>query len=752
MLIRNIKTFQDLENAKKLQAEYLQLMIDNEKLQQDRVSNYQNPNRPPPVPPQYKTSSEIQTDILKQERDAIENLISLGIDYPTASSVAQNLQQRKDGVSNLLKFNKNFPFIKKDVSERFNPKLLDARVMLTYLDELFTELDETLGLKLSSQTTDNFFQRDATGVKGVLPTKEMIYELKDKFDYAIIPLRLDESSINTIKNQLDTLIQNLPSDIEITGIDAFPTLEKNRIFKDIERLIKTYNIPTVKFLLERTQKIGDYGLEIARSITRKEGNLGDGLKEEDEEGYPIQSSSSSKVEGGNYYDKLIVELSILKNTLGLMDSRSLEKLQDLMGAIMRNRESIQLNVKKIEEVVAPVKIDNIESEQVFGKADPDEIQRYLKGKLGRQKSAKLANRLASLESFYPGAGLGQFIAESPSYKGYPVFERVKKLGKNAYENLEKPFYINSKGVNQQLGQSKINELGLNKYLLVNSISYKAGDEPSLLLGNIDDLRTHRYSLAQLKDLIQNTEFEHLKSVEGYDPIHIPSQHKIPQMGFGLSNKIAKHFEKDNKDMKKLSKAYKNHMQVEEQVDDMNYSSSDEEKMRTKKGGFIHSRIKVGKGIEVEEQPRFKTFGKYIIHIPHLMNDNILNVKYPSGGSIPSIKPVQVDENFKDFIIDLLETGKMSEKQYKSLSKPEQQHFVKIAKGANLINKLGIKSTNDDDEHTEVKRFELLKGEYDAGNNNDKLIKELRVLLLKFMRGGKINKKQGMDFLMELSLV
>ena len=90
----------------------------------------------------------------------------------------------------------------------------------------------------------------------------------------------------------------------------------------------------------------------------------------------------------------------------------------------------------------------------------------------------------------------------------------------------------------------------------------------------------------------------------------------------------------------------------------------------------------------------------------------------------------------------------------SLSKSERDHFMKIAKGANLIGKLGVKQPKEDEENEkkDVDRFELLKGEYDAGNNNDKMIKELRALVIKFIHSGKINKKQGMEFLMELSLV
>ncbi len=48
-------------------------------------------------------------------------------------------------------------------------------------------------------------------------------------------------------------------------------------------------------------------------------------------------------------------------------------------------------------------------------------------------------------------------------------------------------------------------------------------------------------------------------------------------------------------------------------------------------------------------------------------------------------------------------------------------------------------------------FELLKGEYMAGNNNPKVISELRRLVVKMMSDGRIKKNQGLDLLMELSI-
>jgi hypothetical protein len=122
MLIRNVKSFADLERKKNLQAQLLQVQVDNESMLESRVKDYQNPNKPPPLPPQYKTNAELSQDTNFQQKEVIDNLLSIsGVDNIMALGVSQELSQLPNGVGNFLIFNKNFPVIKKrieDVSKR----------------------------------------------------------------------------------------------------------------------------------------------------------------------------------------------------------------------------------------------------------------------------------------------------------------------------------------------------------------------------------------------------------------------------------------------------------------------------------------------------------------------------------------------------------------------------------------------------------------------------------------------------------
>jgi hypothetical protein len=163
------------------------------------------------------------------------------------------------------------------------------------------------------------------------------------------------------------------------------------------------------------------------------------------------------------------------------------------------------------------------------------------------------------------------------------------------------------------------------------------------------------------------------------------------------------------------------------------------------------KMKVGRGLSVKETPSYREYGKYAIHIPQLEQQDLLNVKYKSLGQIPKFKPIPVSDVFRDFILDLLENGKPNARVYTQIAPEERKFFEEMSIGAGVWNSLGLKRTTTSTDEEENKRFELLKGEYIAGNNNPKVISELRRLVVKMMSDGRIRKNQGLELLMELSL-
>jgi len=170
-----------------------------------------------------------------------------------------------------------------------------------------------------------------------------------------------------------------------------------------------------------------------------------------------------------------------------------------------------------------------------------------------------------------------------------------------------------------------------------------------------------------------------------------------------------------------------------------------------KNGKIVAAKKIGKGVSFEAEPNYRQFGKYVINMPQLKERDILNVKFPSLGRIPQYKPIAISDVFKEFILELLDSGKVSQRIYDQIPIDERQLFERIATGAGLAHKLKLKRTITDEDKADNERFAILKGEYLAGNNSVALMKELRKIVVKFMTQGKILKQDGMNLLMELSI-
>jgi hypothetical protein len=164
-----------------------------------------------------------------------------------------------------------------------------------------------------------------------------------------------------------------------------------------------------------------------------------------------------------------------------------------------------------------------------------------------------------------------------------------------------------------------------------------------------------------------------------------------------------------------------------------------------------NRMKIGSGLKAVQIPTYREFGKFCINTNQLEQQDILNVKYKNClGVIPQFKPIAVSDILKDFIMNLLDTGKANIRVYSQISDEERKYFEKIATSAGVFNHLGLPKTIIDDEEKDVKRWEILRGQAIAGNNNKMLLEELRKLTVKLMNCGKIRRKEGIDILLELS--
>jgi hypothetical protein len=154
--------------------------------------------------------------------------------------------------------------------------------------------------------------------------------------------------------------------------------------------------------------------------------------------------------------------------------------------------------------------------------------------------------------------------------------------------------------------------------------------------------------------------------------------------------------------------------------------------------------KIGKGVSILDTPKHLEFGKFVIDKHRLDQQGVLHFKHKSLGNT-KFKPFPVSEDTRELMNDVLATGKLNHKYFSKLPNSEQSYLYNVIQGAGLLDHFKLKINDKEDEN----QFEILKGEYLAGNNSVKLIRELRALIVKFSNEGKITKRQMTDLLLEI---
>ncbi len=680
MLIRNFKSVADEVAKRNLANELLQVEINNASILDERISKSKDPNAPPPVPPVYKSQSEILKDTLGLTKQAIDGLLDMNFEYAQASQIVQHITDYHGG-DGLGQFVSALPTIKTDILKKFNPKLITTTFFENYLDNFFEELNVSYGFTLGKDGGLDVGSISELGQ--ILPKRSQILTLITYLQQSQDVDTIDLDTINDTNDaitQLTRLHDALPTLEEEQKLNTSTTItgkEKEKLFRAYRRIIKSAQIPAPIEIQQMSDKL-------AQILGRPN---------------PAPASIKS------------VSNQIRMRTSGLTNAK-LIPLKDLRKELVG---MLGIDEAVIEEYVLP---DVSEDTEVVNIAPYDEatfknIMRYINDGFSDRNSweKSLPTAIAVMERL----GIDKISPDT----GKPFsLNTIKKWYKEETDGNR-----SAKPTNSKIYQGLINAIRP-------VIKERVVDNPNPPYYTID---AHEYYEA-------------------------PDD---PTFGFGMKKAIKQHFKEDEKFLKKVAKKVADDISSDEEVLMELKKHSKREKPYEAKiekavgAGYIHKRIPikkiVGKGIEVEEQPTYRTFGKYVMHIPHLTDKNVLNLKYPSLGSIPSIKPMTITEDFKDFIIDVMNTGRVNEKAFNQLHKHEQKHFERITKGAGLMDTFKLKRTGDDEEKEEVDRFNLLRGNYLGGNNSPDVVKELKGLVVKFINDGRIARNEGLNLLMELSI-
>lgn len=872
MLIGNFKSAADRQAKLKAQAEYLALQLENQGILEKKMKDYQNPNIPPPVPPQYKTNTELEVDSIKQEKDLKDNLASLGtnMSFSEIMTVVEDLRSRGEGA--LIKFNRNFPLIKKKLLEDINPKLINPDVILTKVDDIFHKIDNSFGLNLGGYKAENIYSRSPADIIDQIPYLEQFIGiggeggLVREFISGVEMLRswlllkgADSQKLQNIVDFLDKLGNALPYLDKLQTVKTLPAVERNELTKILTKILMEGilpnrqlwnnlfdNIGAYKDILEqanndRSQYIdknakpyssegGIEGLQNLLVDKRLEQTILNPPEEEEEEsneGYAlgpesgfrqgaykgaaeekgsergsqrgserkaVQTSISDRAlsEGkrplGSEYEEIVFNISernVDDETKAVVDKLTLSLFYvEKLASSVTERTFKQLRDfhEKFDKIFAPAfesgkKILSREYNEALDlatanvdtdtmnellKLRPSEISQFLEEE--KRIAANLDAQIVNiLRQFGNPASIPQALQDelqdlqhNAAYNKYKLQVLLQNADISLKQKQRADMLIEllqqREEIRKDILRTKVRE------------NIKESAKQELRSKGIDKVR-------EIRDYLQY-EFQKYPNRKLYEQLGIPP-YGYEDIDYAKSynakgNPTVAFQKRVKKDNKTAAQVLAERVVKEKAKDiiegtydprDPNLEDSNSAMLEGNKGQqfgfgakhFKGRKIKVGRGLSVrEEKPRYREFGKYRIH-NHLLDDNVIHLKYPSLANIPSLRPVEVSINYKELITGLLDTGRLDHRKLSHLTNKEDEHFRKIVKASGLSEQLEIEPLKDDKEEEDYHRLTLLKGEYEAGNNNEKLIKELRGLVVKFISLGRIPRKSGLNFLMTLSV-
>ena len=153
---------------------------------------------------------------------------------------------------------------------------------------------------------------------------------------------------------------------------------------------------------------------------------------------------------------------------------------------------------------------------------------------------------------------------------------------------------------------------------------------------------------------------------------------------------------------------------------------------------------------VEKPKPYTQFGRYFINKQRLQGEGIMSFRAQSGNTVPSLPTEKLSKNLNKVITTLVGKGVPSYEDISVLTKDEKGKLRQICNKCQVdspaIPKMKGEGEQEDD------RFQILRGEIIAGNDNQKITKEFKAMLIKFVNEGRIPRRQANEILHELLLL
>jgi hypothetical protein len=142
------------------------------------------------------------------------------------------------------------------------------------------------------------------------------------------------------------------------------------------------------------------------------------------------------------------------------------------------------------------------------------------------------------------------------------------------------------------------------------------------------------------------------------------------------------------------------------------------------------------------------FGRFLIH-KYRLGEGICCIRRPSGQALKELPTHKVSSGVANILKSIAGGSIPHYDHIAGLGAKEHDHLHRILKISHIDNVPVARPTKNNEEK-DNDRFDILKGEIMAGNDNKTLVREFKVLLMRFIQSGRIPRREAHEILTDLT--
>lgn len=152
---------------------------------------------------------------------------------------------------------------------------------------------------------------------------------------------------------------------------------------------------------------------------------------------------------------------------------------------------------------------------------------------------------------------------------------------------------------------------------------------------------------------------------------------------------------------------------------------------------------------VPQDKKFIPFGRFVIN-KNRLDKGVLAIKRPSGSVISQFPSQRISPKVQKILTNMIGGSLHSFEDYSDLDDDERAYIHRLSEFSNIDSRLRLPAPKLNKNEEDTNRFEILKGQILAGNDNAQMVKEFKLLILKLSRNKLLPSGQTKDLLMTLA--